>query len=130
MLQHISTLTQLTFTQFFNDNEGAAQLRYAMTDATGAAHAYLPGNSDEAGSAWFNKTDFNAPAKGNYAWMGILHETGHALGLKHGHEFPVAISGRPRFGRIFGDDLPLLPRPGPLRWRRLHQRGLGAIRRL
>jgi serralysin len=24
--------------------------------------------------------------------MGILHETGHALGLKHGHEFPLAIS--------------------------------------
>ena len=24
--------------------------------------------------------------------MGILHEIGHALGLKHGHEFPLAIS--------------------------------------
>jgi serralysin len=24
--------------------------------------------------------------------MGILHETGHALGLKHGHEFPLAVS--------------------------------------
>jgi serralysin len=24
--------------------------------------------------------------------MGILHETGHALGLKHGHEFPLALS--------------------------------------
>ena len=46
---------------------------------------------DEAGSAWFNKTNFNNPIKGNYAWMGILHETGHALGLKHGHE-PPAIS--------------------------------------
>ena len=37
-------------------------------------------------------TDFNNPIRGNYAWMGILHETGHALGLKHGHEFPPAIS--------------------------------------
>ncbi len=92
MLAYIASLTPLTFTQLFNDSEGQAKLRYAMTDATGAAHAYLPGTSDEAGSAWFNKDDFNAPTKGSYAWMGILHETGHALGLKHGHEFPVAIS--------------------------------------
>jgi Ca2+-binding RTX toxin-like protein len=92
MLQHIASMTQLTFTQLFNDNEIDAQLRFAMTNETGAAHAYLPGNSDEAGSAWFNKDDFDTPTQGNYAWMGILHETGHALGLKHGHEFPIALS--------------------------------------
>jgi serralysin len=40
------------------------------------------------GTAWFNKTDFNDPAKGGYAWMGILHETGHMLGLKHGQDWP------------------------------------------
>ena len=26
------------------------------------------------------------PDAGNYAWRTILHEIGHALGLKHGHE--------------------------------------------
>ena len=60
------------------------------------------------GTAWFNRTNFNSPVRGNYAWMGILHETGHALGLKHGHEFPLAISADHDSARIFGDDLPLL----------------------
>ena len=89
LLQHISTLTELTFQQFTGAADRDAQLRFAMTDGTGAAHAYYPGNYNEAGSAWFNKQDFNTPQKGNYAWMGILHETGHALGLKHGHELPA-----------------------------------------
>ncbi|MEA3015116.1 MAG: serralysin [Sphingomonadales bacterium] len=91
LLAHVSNVSVLTFQQLTGAADKDAQLRYAMTNATEAAHAYYPGNSDEAGSAWFNKTNFNAPNKGNYAWMGMLHETGHALGLKHGHE-PPAIS--------------------------------------
>ena len=59
--------------------------------------------------------------------MGILHETGHALGLKHGHEFPPAISSDRdsveytvmTYRSYPGDDLQ----------RRLHQRDTGAIRR-
>ena len=26
------------------------------------------------------------PVAGNYGWFGVLHELGHSLGLKHGHE--------------------------------------------
>ncbi len=37
------------------------------------------------GDMFFNSTDYNAPQKGNFAYATILHETGHALGLKHGH---------------------------------------------
>ena len=94
MLPYIASLTNLSFQQLLDPNDGAAKLRYAMTNATGAAHAYLPGNYDEAGSLWFNKTSFNVPVKGNYAWAGILHETGHALGLKHGHEAPALSADR------------------------------------
>jgi serralysin len=68
-----------------------------MSDEAEVAYAYYPTNagpSSVGGSAWFNNTGahFDNPIRGNYAWMGILHETGHALGLKHGHEFPWAIS--------------------------------------
>jgi Ca2+-binding RTX toxin-like protein len=91
LLQHVSNVSVLTFQQLTGAADRDAKLRYAMTNATEAAHAYYPGGSEEAGSAWFNKTNFNTPTKGNYAWMGMLHETGHALGLKHGHE-PPAIS--------------------------------------
>jgi serralysin len=71
-----------------------ADLRFAESAAAEVAYAYYPTNGGAAsvgGSAWFNHDDFNTPVRGNYAWMGILHETGHALGLKHGHEFPLAI---------------------------------------
>jgi Ca2+-binding RTX toxin-like protein len=37
------------------------------------------------GDMFFNPTDYNAPVKGNYAYLTIIHEMGHALGLKHGH---------------------------------------------
>ncbi|HEV7660388.1 MAG TPA: M10 family metallopeptidase C-terminal domain-containing protein [Allosphingosinicella sp.] len=94
LLQHVSNVSVLTFQQLTGAADRDAKLRYAMTNATEAAHAYYPGGSDEAGSAWFNKTNFNAPIKGNYAWMGMLHETGHALGLKHGHEPPAISPGR------------------------------------
>ncbi|WP_395613893.1 M10 family metallopeptidase C-terminal domain-containing protein [Allosphingosinicella sp.] len=102
LLQLISNVTQITFTE--NTTQGQynvagtaanANLRYAESTEADVAYAYYPtntGSSSLGGSAWFNHDDFNNPARGNYAWMGILHETGHALGLKHGHEFPLAIS--------------------------------------
>jgi Ca2+-binding RTX toxin-like protein len=94
LLQHVSNVTVLTFQQLTGAADRDAKLRYAMTSATEAAHAYYPGGSEEAGSAWFNKTNFNTPTRGNYAWMGMLHETGHALGLKHGHEPPALSADR------------------------------------
>jgi serralysin len=52
----------------------------------------LPGNYMQ-GDAWFNKTSYNTPQPGNYAYTaGIMHETGHLLGLKHGHT-PQAAHG-------------------------------------
>jgi Ca2+-binding RTX toxin-like protein len=94
LLQLISNVSTLTFTQN-TVNPGQADLRFAESSEAEVAYAYYPNNQgpgDQGGSAWFNHTNFNAPGRGNYAWMGILHETGHALGLKHGHEFPLAIS--------------------------------------
>lgn len=38
------------------------------------------------GHIWFSKTNYNPPQIGTFAYAaGILHELGHALGLKHGH---------------------------------------------
>jgi serralysin len=38
------------------------------------------------GDTWFTKGNYDTPKIGNYdAVAGIMHEIGHALGLKHGH---------------------------------------------
>jgi Ca2+-binding RTX toxin-like protein len=94
LLQLVANVTNLTFTEN-SASPGQADLRFAESSEADVAYAYYPTNqgpTDEGGSAWFNHTHFNTPIRGNYAWMGILHEAGHALGLKHGHEFPLAIS--------------------------------------
>ncbi len=70
-----------------------ANLRFAETDAAiGGAWAYLPTTAEPGGDVWFGTGFLVNPVAGNYDWFTILHETGHALGLKHGH---VAENGFP-----------------------------------
>ena len=37
------------------------------------------------GDMFFNTTSYNTPVKGNFAYATVIHELGHAVGLKHGH---------------------------------------------
>jgi Ca2+-binding RTX toxin-like protein len=71
-----------------------ATIRIAASDDPGTAYAYFPnGSFVEGGDAWFNKTSFNTPVIGNYAFHTFGHELGHALGLEHGHEVnPLALT--------------------------------------
>jgi Ca2+-binding RTX toxin-like protein len=71
-----------------------ATIRMAMSSDPGTAYAYYPnGSFVEGGDAWFNKTSYNTPVIGNYAFHTFGHELGHALGLEHGHEAnPLAMN--------------------------------------
>ena len=89
ILAQASNLTDLVFTNL-TSGQGSAQLRYARTTDGETAHAYYPGEGD-GGDSWYNSAsgDYDQPVLGNYGWTTFLHETGHALGLKHGHESPA-----------------------------------------
>ncbi len=63
-----------------------ATIRMAMSNNPGTAYAYYPANTVQGGDAWFNRSSYNNPVIGNYAYYVFGHELGHALGLKHGHE--------------------------------------------
>jgi len=100
ILAGIANLTDLSFTEQAV-NPGGAILRFGMTDETGAAHAYLPSTDPRGGDSWFRNSPpeghtlpiFDNPILGSYAHLAFIHEIGHALGLKHGHEFPALSPG-------------------------------------
>ena len=65
-----------------------ADIRYAeSSSANPTAYAYYPAGGAIGGDVWFGKASiYTKPDVGNYAYATVLHETGHALGLKHGHQ--------------------------------------------
>lgn len=98
----------LSFTNVF----GAGNIRYAKatqlnyyTPNPNDSRWHFPGFGNSPGSAeasppdpehfpnyaqgdvWFNHEFYNGPQVGSFFYAaGLLHETGHALGLKHGHQ--------------------------------------------
>jgi len=86
-----SSYTNLTFTKLTETSTTHADIRLAQTDATQTAWAYYPSTAPQGGDAWFGYSNgiIADPRAGTYDFTTILHELGHSLGLKHGHETDV-----------------------------------------
>ena len=63
----------------------AATIRLANSSDPRTSYAFYPSTFVTGGDVWFG-TSARTPVAGNYSWFTTLHEIGHALGLKHGHE--------------------------------------------
>lgn len=84
-----------------------SHIRYGQTAMAGSnegGYASLPGtaasqtNSSQirSGDVWLNEGLFNDVRAGTAGWYYVLHETGHALGLKHPNETYTNIPGHGR----------------------------------
>lgn len=90
-LNLVSAYTSLTFTEIEETPSNAATLRFAQTDSiqVETAQGGFPSPLNWAGDVWFGETGqpyYAKPLKGNWGWATMMHEIGHALGLKHGHQ--------------------------------------------
>ncbi|NWH08302.1 MAG: M10 family metallopeptidase C-terminal domain-containing protein [Alphaproteobacteria bacterium] len=84
----IESICGLTFTEITETATTHADLRFAMSDEPSTAYASYPWYDAQAGDSWYNNSSgtYDDPDMGTYAFSTFMHEMGHTLGLKHGHE--------------------------------------------
>jgi serralysin len=88
----------VNFTEVADNVSTVGEIRIAktmMNDEDFAGWAYYPSSDPLAGDVWFSSQWFNKGGgpvtAGSYDYLTIIHELGHALGLKHSFETPNVI---------------------------------------
>ncbi|MDJ0678264.1 MAG: M10 family metallopeptidase [Xenococcaceae cyanobacterium MO_167.B52] len=94
ILDWLETIIEVDFVEVAETNTNTfGQIRYMLSDSPGYAWAYYPSSSNLGGDvhlkgSYDHKKDTNGFQNdaGKHGYMSLIHETLHALGLKHPHE--------------------------------------------
>jgi Ca2+-binding RTX toxin-like protein len=88
----LSAYTNLTFTEIAETDSVHAHIRISQSADNDAPTAYGGFPSDTrgpAGDIWFGRTNqsyYDTPYQGSWGFSTMMHEIGHTMGLKHGHQ--------------------------------------------
>lgn len=101
ILQEISSYTNVNFTEVQHDVEADVTVGQTSDPTFGATgKAYYPNSGSFGGDMWLYKptaskggTNLDTPVKGGVAYYVLMHELGHAMGLKHVIESSGGVSG-------------------------------------
>ena len=90
-----ASVSNISFVEV-SDAGAGGQIRFgANTQSGSAGYAYYPSNSDIGGDVMIaNNYSYNLdPEPGNYGYLTLLHEIGHAIGLKHPGAYSAGAEG-------------------------------------
>jgi Ca2+-binding RTX toxin-like protein len=88
----IAAATGMTFTEITDTDSVHANIRISQTADQDAPSAYGNFPSDTrpmAGDIWFGRTNqpyYDLAYRGTWGFSTMMHEIGHTMGLKHGHQ--------------------------------------------
>jgi serralysin len=90
-LQSWANVANITFVETTDTFSNVGDLRfgfsYTLSNANSEAWAYAPETLPQGGDVWFNSSASIAYEttwiQGSYSYQTVIHEIGHALGLKH-----------------------------------------------